>query len=88
MSTVEKASAPFAVGVLTVLTAFYLFAIAYYFRFRKYFDRNKFSYFGEFFSDLNNAEEARLHPVLLLTRRVLFVGLLVLLPSIGSLAIL
>lgn len=86
MDVNSKNSMPFAVILLLIYLTYYVFTIVYFVRYRNVKDSSKFKYSSEVFAELSVSTEARLHPILFLTRRLLFVGLLVLLTSIGSIA--
>ena len=62
--------------------------MAYYLKYRRSFQSKPFAYFGELFDDLRNSPESRMHPLVLMTRRILLVCLLVLFASLNSYIIL
>lgn len=86
LSPKQIASFPFAIMTLIICISLYIFVCTYYLRYRKNFDPTSSTYFGEIFAGIGNKEEARLQPVFLLTRRLILVCLLVLVPAIGWLA--
>jgi len=66
------ACAVFILSIALPIISFYL-----YLKYRKQFDPNKKFFFMEFFADIRNISIARLYMTLLLTRRIVFVSVII-----------